>query len=155
MPMTPRLAGPQVASDVLVVMLAVRRRREQGDVAADQFGGGIAEQARDVPADEARREIVTRLEAVDDRGRSIEQTLKPRIGGGLGLGEMKPLAFLLLACRVGQDSLDDVGYVPRIRLRLQHLSTRGRSNLGVFSGGHGGNRRSRQSGGQKVPPGGA
>ena len=53
---------------------------------AEILGGLIAEQARDVLADEDRREIVPRLEAVDDRGRGFEQTPEPRIGSGLGLG---------------------------------------------------------------------
>jgi hypothetical protein len=50
---------------------------------------------------------------------------------------MLAFAFLLLACRVGQDTLDDIGHLSRIGARSQHFIKRRGSNLGVFSGrGH-------------------
>ena len=93
----PRLAGPQVASDVLVVMLAVRRRREQGDVAADQFGGGIAEQTLD-----------GRIGAFDD---AMVIDGDDAVDGGVqnGLDARLALAQCRLCLLAGSDVANDAG----------------------------------------------
>ena len=98
------------------------------------FGSRVAEQPRDVLADEGRREIALGLEAVDHRGRGIEQPGEPRRGRGFDLGDMLTLGLVVLARCVGQDTLEDIGHFAGIGAGLEHLIKRGGGFLGVFSG---------------------
>jgi hypothetical protein len=97
------------------------------------FAWGVAEQPLDIGADEGRGEVASGLEAIDHGGRGIEQLRKPLLGSGLDLGHMLPFFFLVLARRLGQDTLDDVGYAFGIGAGWQHFTKRRRCNLGVFS----------------------
>ena len=78
------------------------------------FARGIAEQPRDVLADEGRREIALGLEAIDHRRRGIEQPGQSGRGRSLDFSQMLALVLVLLARRVGQDTLDDIGHFARI-----------------------------------------
>ena len=100
------------------------------------FGRGITEQPRDVLADKGRREIALGLEAVDHRGRGIEQPGEPRCRRGFDVSDVPTLVFVMFACCVRQDTLNDIGHFAGIGAGLQHLTKRGSSFLSVFSGGH-------------------
>ena len=70
---------------------------------------GVAEQRRNVIADEDRREIVPSLEAVDYRWRGVEQPRQPLLRRDLEIDD-PPLGSLLgLARRLVQDLFNDVG----------------------------------------------
>jgi hypothetical protein len=101
------------------------------------FGRGITEQPRNVLADKGRREIALGLEAVDHRGRGIEQPGEPRCRRGFDVSDVQTLVFVMFACCVRQDTLNDIGHFAGIGAGLQHLTKRGGSFLSVFSGGHG------------------
>ena len=101
------------------------------------FAGGIAEQPRDVVADEGRREIAPGLEAVDHRRRGIEQPGQPGRCRGFDLSQILTLFVFALTRCVGQDTLDDFGHFSGVSAVSQHFTKGGGSNLGVFSGrGH-------------------
>ena len=105
---------------------------------AEIFRRCVAEQAGDVVADKGRGEIVPRLETVDHRWRGIEQPCEPRLGRTFHVGQMKPLSFPVLARRVGQDTLDDVGDFAGIGSGFQHLSKREAAISAYFLGVIGG-----------------
>ncbi len=71
------------------------------------FVGAIAEQPLDVLADEGRRIIAARLEAVDHRRRAIEQERKPLAGAVLG--QLGGFARAYVAPRA-----DDLGWLALI-----------------------------------------
>ncbi|MFO7477299.1 MAG: hypothetical protein R6X03_02935 [Methyloceanibacter sp.] len=99
------------------------------------FTGRVAEQPRDILADEGRREIALGFETVDHRRGGIEQPGQSGRCGGLDLDHMTALLFLLLAVCVGQNTLDDIRNPAGIVAVPQHLSKRRGSDLGGFSRG--------------------
>jgi hypothetical protein len=99
------------------------------------FTHGVAEQARDVVADEDRGEIVFGLEAVDHSRRRAEQARQLYLCRGFDRSEMLTLSFFVLARCFGQDTLDDVGHFSGIGAGLEHFSKCRGSNLCVFSWG--------------------
>jgi hypothetical protein len=55
----------------------------------------------------------------------------------LDVSDMLTLLFIVLACCVGQNTLDDIGHFAGIGAGLEHVTKRGSSFLSVFSGrGH-------------------
>ena len=97
---------------------------------------GVAEQRLDVLADEDRREIVSRLEAVDHRRRDVEQPRQPLLHRGLEIDEPPLRSLLGLARRLVQDLFNDFGDgsgVDRAFGAPQHLYERGGSRIGAFS----------------------
>ena len=99
------------------------------------FARRIAEQPRDVVADKGRSEIALGLEAIDDRGRGIEQPGQAVRGRSFDLGHVPVFFLQVFALCVGQDSFDDIRHLFGSGAVAQHLSKRCRRNLGVFSRG--------------------
>ena len=96
----------------------------------------VAEQRPNVIADEDRREIVSRLEAVDHRRRDVEQPRQPLLHRGLEIDEPPLRSLLGLARRLVQDLFNDFGDgsgVDRAFGAPQHLYERGGSRIGAFS----------------------
>jgi hypothetical protein len=102
------------------------------------FGSRVAEQPRDVLADEGRGKIAPSPRSCRSRRVRIEQPGEARRGRGFDVGDMPALFFVVLAGCVGQDTLDDIGNGAGIGAGSQHFIKRGGGFLGVFSGrGHG------------------
>ena len=97
------------------------------------FAGTIAKQALDIGADKGRSKVALGPEAVDRGGRGIEQPRKLLLGSDFDLGHVLPFLLLVIARRLGQNTLDDVSYASGIGAGRQHFTKRRRCNLGVFS----------------------
>ena len=100
------------------------------------FVAAVAEKPLDIVADEDRREVVPRLEAVDHRGRGIEQPGEPFLHRGLEIDETPPRALLAFAGRLIEYRLDDFGdrLGIDVAFRRPHLLGQcGRGRIGTFS----------------------